>query len=69
MGYVTEPIETYLADGGYKIGAYPVWLDWSPRDPITVELLWYPGTSDWAAAGVIEILDAAVVEGVDFGVD
>jgi hypothetical protein len=58
-----------LADGGYKIGAYPVWLDWSPRDPITVELLWYPGTSDWAAAGVIEILDAAVVEGVDFGVD
>lgn len=54
-----------LPDGAFKIGAYPVDQGWSWPDPPPDGTVWYPGTTDWESAGVVEIREAAVVTGVD----
>jgi len=53
-----------LPDGRYKIGASSdAYGDESgPPPPDTI---WYPATPDWGAAGVVEIVGAATVSGVD----
>jgi len=52
-----------LPDGDFKVGVLP------PHqymvDPLPSGIIWYPGTSDWETAGIIEIRDAAVVSDVD----
>ncbi len=54
-----------LPDGDYKIG---VWLGparmATPQPP--EDTVWYPATTDWNAAQVLTITDAAVISGIDF---
>ena len=58
-----------LPDGDYRIGAYPYDMNIDWPDPPPEGTVWYPGTLDWSEAAVVEIRDAAVVEGIDFPVD
>jgi len=53
-----------LPDGGYKIGVFHPYAGWDRGDPPPEGTLWYPGTPDWSAAGVIGIQDAGDVTGV-----
>ena len=54
-----------LQDGRYKLGAvsYAQYFETSDRPPAGA--VWHPSTPDWNAAGVIEIIDASTVSGVD----
>ena len=69
------PFHTYVAgeynlrglpDGDFKIGIVAEPVDWS--GPETDGFIWYPGTTDWQDATVVEIRDAADVAGIDFPV-
>ncbi len=56
-----------LPDGEFKIGAFLANEDWNyPQAPPST--VWYPGTTDWSAASLVEILDAASVSGIDIDV-
>jgi hypothetical protein len=64
LGSTTEFSLAGLEDGRYKIGlrAYDV-SGATQTEPGLIEY-WYPGTDDWAAAGVIEISGANTVGGI-----
>jgi hypothetical protein len=53
-----------LADGDYKVGAWPGDCDslrWDAPDGT----IWFPGTADWDSAGVVTITEHAEVTGID----
>lgn len=51
-----------LPDGDFKIG----FMTSNPQvDPISDETVWYPGTTDWDQADVLEIREAGIIDGVD----
>lgn len=52
-----------IPDGEWKVGAWPARPNEYPEQapPGTI---WYPGTTDWSAAGVISIRDAGEVTGL-----
>lgn len=52
---------TGLADGSYKVGVYVGRGVTSGFGPPPAGTVWYPGTTDWAAAAVIVITDAGTV--------
>ncbi len=54
-----------LPDGAYKVGAVLSADYYGAPDFPPAGFVWYPGTTDWNAAGIIEIIDAATVSGVD----
>jgi hypothetical protein len=54
-----------VADGGYKLGLIASSMFWfNPGDPVPDGVVWYPGTTDWSAAGVIAITGADSVGGI-----
>jgi hypothetical protein len=53
-----------LPDGRYKIGASSGAYGIAPGPP-PPDTIWHPSTPVWDAAGVVEIIDAATVSGVD----
>jgi len=55
-----------LPDGFFKIGIceFGAFLDYSGPPP--EETVWYPGTTNWDAASLLEIEDAETLEGVVF---
>ncbi len=57
-----------LPDGQYKVGATPIGLLLLKAETPD-NTIWYPGTSDWNAAGVVTIENAGTVVGVDIPVD
>jgi hypothetical protein len=52
-----------LPDGDFKIGAWAGQWSWDGGPP-PEGTIWYPGTTDWSGAGIIEIRDAGVVSGI-----
>lgn len=54
-----------LPDGRYKVGAVPSEDYWDAEGFPPPGTTWYPSTPDWDAAGVVEIVGAATVTGVD----
>ncbi len=52
-----------LADGDYKVGAVADRDTYSENPPPGT--VWYPGTTDWNAAEVVRVENAATVEGID----
>lgn len=58
---------TGLAEGRFRIGVVSD-FDWLWRGgPAPVGTLWYPGVTDWEAAGDLEIVDTGVITGVQVG--
>lgn len=55
---------TGLNDGSYRIGILPGGVGPVRGEPVPEGTLWYPGTTDWATAGVITINDAGNVAGL-----
>jgi hypothetical protein len=53
-----------LADGDYKIGAYDGSPGWDDVNTPPAGTIWYPGTTSWDAAGVVEIRNAGSVTGL-----
>ncbi|MBK7190273.1 MAG: hypothetical protein IPH86_16770 [bacterium] len=54
-----------VADGGYKLGLVSNGTFWlGAGDPVPAGVVWYPGTTDWSAAGVIEVAGADSVGGI-----
>ena len=54
-----------VADGGYKLGLVSNGMYWlQPGDPLPAGVVWYPGTTDWSAAGVVAIAGADSVGGI-----
>ncbi|MBK7048179.1 MAG: hypothetical protein IPH48_17085 [bacterium] len=53
-----------LEDGRYKVGLRFQWFTGGEQGEWIEVESWYPGTSDWATAGVIEISGADTVSGV-----
>jgi len=58
-----------LSDGVFKVGACRADQGWDWPDPPPPGTIWYPSTTDWDAAGIVEILDAAVITDVDIAMD
>ncbi|MBK9304506.1 MAG: carboxypeptidase regulatory-like domain-containing protein [bacterium] len=54
-----------LPDGRYKVGAVPSEDYWDAEGFPPPGTTWYPSTPDWDAAGVVEIVGAGTVTGVD----
>ncbi|MBA4378582.1 MAG: hypothetical protein C0395_08040 [Gemmatimonas sp.] len=54
-----------LPDGRFKVGAVSGDIYWDELGIPPPGAIWYPATPDWNAAGVVEIVDAATVSGVD----
>ncbi len=50
-----------LPDGDFKVGACLSGAGWDLAAPPPPDTVWYPGTTDWAGAGVISIRDAGVI--------
>ncbi len=60
-GFVVQGLE----DGVYKVGFLQSTYDWLwPGDPAPAGVVWYPGTTDWAAATPVTITAAGDVAGV-----
>jgi hypothetical protein len=61
-----DPVFTFegLPDGRYKLGAIVSVLYYQSTARPPVGTVWYPSTPDWTAAGIVEIVDAAVVTDV-----
>ncbi len=53
-----------LPDGDYKVGACPTSVPWIWGLPPPAGTVWYPDTTIWDEAAVLEIRDACEVEGV-----
>jgi len=64
LGLTGEYSMVGLPDGDFKVGILPPF--YHEGDIPDTGVTWYPGTSDWETAGVVEIRDASVVTGVDF---
>jgi|GEM_PF-3165348 len=58
-----------LLDGDYKLGAHPLYIRAIGGPLYPQSTVWYPGTSDWSEAAVIEIRDGGTVSGLDFGMN
>jgi len=52
-----------LPDGDYKIGAWDGHIPWD-GGPAPAGAVWYPGTTDWNQAGVLQISDANAIAGI-----
>lgn len=50
-----------LPDGDYKVGACPAASGWDFPAPPPAGTVWYPDTTDWAAADVLSIREAGVI--------
>ncbi|MBK7049205.1 MAG: hypothetical protein IPH48_22400 [bacterium] len=58
-----------VADGGYKLGLVSNGMFWlNPGDPVPAGVVWYPGTTDWSAAGVIAVAGADSVGGIHLAI-
>lgn len=54
-----------LPDGRYKLGAVTSEQYFGTTDRPPAGAVWHPSTPDWNAAGIIEIIGASTVSGVD----
>ncbi|MCK4303495.1 MAG: hypothetical protein KAY24_04590 [Candidatus Eisenbacteria sp.] len=57
-----------LPDGDWKVGVWPIPADYELPAIPPDDTVWYPGTTDWNAAGVIEIRDFGDVRDIDIAV-
>ncbi len=56
-----------IPDGDWKVGAWPRIAGEYPEEP-PENVIWYPGTTDWSAAGGVSVRDGGSVSGVEIGV-
>ncbi len=57
-----------LPDGDYKVGALSYGQGWNYTSVPETGVVWYPATSDWDSAGILEIRDATEFTNVDIDV-
>jgi hypothetical protein len=60
----TEFVVRGLPDGDFRLGVLPQESGWNFGAPAPEGTVWWPGTTDWASAGMIAITGSGTVEGL-----